>query len=126
MRTPDFEDIRRERAAGRGGCDSYATNVHPNPRLYKYHWWIFWSESPVDGLEFLDDKYRLNTAAAMALSAELKATGEPSWLYNRHLPRRDPANPFDFNHPRWRDSEWAPAYDDDPDPVAPGPLAGHK
>src|SRR5262245_44490089 len=97
VRTPDFEEIRRERSAGRSGCSSFAAGVHPNPRFYKYYWWVFWSESPVDGLEFLSDKYRLSTAAALALSAELKARGEPSWLYNCRLPRRDPANPFDPN-----------------------------
>ena len=126
MQIPEFERMQRERATGRSGCSSYATGVHPNPRFYKYHWWVFWRESPVDGSEFLSDKYRLSTAAAMALSADLKARGEPSWLYNRRLPRRDPANPFDTNHPRWRDAEWAVAYDDDPDPVAPEPLSGHK
>ena len=113
MRAPEFEGIRRERAEGRTACRSYAERVHPNPRFYKYYWWVCWSESPVDGNEFLSDKYRLSTAAALALSAELKARGEPSWLYNRQLPRRDPTNPFDMNHPKWRDAEWAPAYDDD-------------
>ena len=126
MQTPDFERIRRQRTAGRSGCSSYATGVHPNPRFYKYYWWVFWSGSPVDGLEFRSNKYRLSTAAAMALLADLKASGEPCLLYNRRLPRRDPANPFDTNHPRWRDAEWAPAYGDDPDPVTPEPLAGHK
>ncbi|MBL8792588.1 MAG: hypothetical protein JNM56_01655 [Planctomycetia bacterium] len=48
------------------------------------------------------------------------------WLYNRQLPRRDSANPFDPDHPRWAGVEWALAYDDDLDPVAAEPLAGHK
>lgn len=123
MRIPNFEIIRRQREAR---CSSFATGVHPNPRFYKYYWWVFWSESPIDGMEFLSDKYRLSTAAAIALLAELKAMGKPLWLYNRRLPRRDPANPFDANHSQWRDVEWAPPYDDDMDPVAPEPLVGHK
>jgi len=124
VQTPDFQKIRRERASGRCDCSSYARRVHPDKRAYKYYWWVFWSESQVDGDEFLTDKYRLSTAAAKALLAELKARGEPTWLYNCRLPRRDPANPFDTNHPRWRDAEWAPGYDDDSDPVA--PESGHK
>lgn len=126
MRTPDLDAIRRERASGRRGGSSYAQGVHPNPRFYKYVWWVFWGESAADGWEFLGDQHRLSTAAALTLLADLKARGEPYWLYNRRLPRRDPANPFDTNHPRWRDVEWAAAYDDDPDPIAPEPLAGHK
>ena len=126
MRTPNFEAIRRERAEGRSGFMFYTARVHPNPRFYKYYWWVFWSGSPVDGEEFLEDEYRLSTAAAIALSAELRALGEPSWWYNHRLPRRDPANPFDADKTRWADAEWAPAYDDDPDPTAPKPLAGHK
>jgi hypothetical protein len=126
MRTPDFGAIRQERTAGRGGCSSYAQGVHPNPRFYKYYWWVFWSESRTDGQEFLRDGHRLSTAAALELMADLKSRGEPHWVYNRRLPRRDPANPFDPNHPRWQDAEWALAYDDDPDPVAAEPLADHK
>lgn len=126
MREPNFDAIRRERATGRRNGSSYAQGVHPNPRFYKYVWWVFWSESPAEGWGFLSNRYRLSTAAAVELLAELKARGEPYWLYNQRLPRRDPANPFDVNHPRWQDVEWAPAYDDDSDPVAPEPLAGHK
>jgi len=100
--------------------------VHPNQRFYKYVWWVFWNGSRADGSEFLGDEYRLSTAAALSLVADLKAKGEPYWLYNSRLPRRDPANPFDVNHPHWQGAEWAPAYDEDSDPVAPEPLAGHK
>lgn len=126
MREPGFDAIRRERATGRGCGSSYAQGVHPNPRFYKYVWWVFWSGSRADGWAFLGDEHRLGTAAALALLADLKERGEPYWLYNRRLPRSDPANPFDVNHPRWRDAEWAPAIDDDLDPAAPEPLAGHK
>jgi hypothetical protein len=126
VREPDLDAIRRERAAGEAGGTSYARGVHANPRFYKYVWWVFWSESPADGWVFLGDGYRLSTAAAVELLAVLTARCEPYWLYNCRLPRRDPANPFDVNHPRWRHVEWAPGYDDDPDPVAPEPFAGHK
>lgn len=126
MRIPNFDDLRSERAAGRATGSSFAEGVHPNPRFYKYYWWVFWNESPIDGQEFLTDKYRLNTATALALTADLKARGEPYWLYNRKLPRRDATNPFDPQSSKWRSAEWAVPYDNDPDPVATEPLNGHK
>lgn len=126
MRKPCLQRIRQERAEGRSVGSSCAQGVHPNPRFYKYVWWVFWSESPIDGWDFCCDEHRLSTAAALSLLADLEERGEPYWLYNRQIPRRDPANPFDVEHPRWRDVEWAPAFDDDPDPVAPEPLLGHK
>ena len=36
------------------------------------------------------------------------------------LPRRGPDTPFDPEHPRWADAEWAPPLDEDPDPEVPG------
>jgi hypothetical protein len=126
MRKPDFTAIRKARAAGASRGSSYAQGVHPNPRFYKYVWWVFWSGSEVDGWEYLSDKYRLSTAASIILLADLRERGEPYWLYNSKLPRRDSANPFDVNHPKWQDVEWALPYDEDPDPAAPEPLAGHK
>ena len=125
MREPDFIAIRAERESGRS-CSSYAQGVHPNPRFYKYFWWVFWAQSPVDGWKFLGEEYRLSTASALTLLADLKRRGEPHWVYNCRVPRRDQANPFDVNHPRWQGVEWALAYDDDPDPAATESLTGHK
>jgi hypothetical protein len=129
MRAPNFNELRREREHSLqlgNQCDrhSYAQGVHPNPRFFKYYWWVFWTGSPVDGNEFLRETYRMSTAAAMALIAELQSKNEPYWLYNKKLPRRDPANPFDLQSPYWR--EWALPYDKDCDPIAVGDLAGHK
>ena len=125
MRIPNFNDLR-ELNAGKSVCLSYASGVHPNPRFYKYCWWIFWAHSPIDGAEFLGDRYRINTATALNLMAELEAKGEGYWLYNRRFPRRDPANPFNFQSPRWHGVEWALSYDEDPDSIAPEPLAAHR
>jgi hypothetical protein len=129
MRTPNFNELRqeRERCLQLGSqCDrhSYAQGVHPNPKFFKYYWWVFWAGSPVDGDEFLRNTYRMNTAAAVALIAKLQSKNEPYWLYNVKLPRRDPANPFDLQSPCW--SEWALPYDKDSDPIAVEDLAGHK
>jgi hypothetical protein len=97
--------------------------MHPNPKFYKYYWWVFWKGSPVDGDEFLSSRYRMPTAAAAQLLEELREKGEPFWLYNRQLPRKDADNtPFDPDAPRWKNAEWAPPYDQDPDAV----WNGHK
>lgn len=44
------------------------------------------------------------------------------FIYNRQLPRRGLGKPFDLTHPRWANREWAPAWEDDPDPE----WNGHK
>ena len=92
--------------------------MHPNPRFFKYYWWVFWNESPIEGSEFLSRPYRLTTAAAFALMDQLKKKNEPHWLYNMKVPRLDASNPFDPESPYWAGIEWAPSYDEDPDPEA--------
>ena len=77
----------------------------------------------MDGEEFLSDSHRLNTAAAMDLIDRLTKEGEPYWLYNERIPRRDAVNtPFDFDSPHWDGCEWALPYDDDHDET----WRGHK
>jgi hypothetical protein len=92
MREPNFDELRKDRARCRASgrrcrCTSFACGIHPNPRFYKYHWWVFWNESPVDGYKFLTKEYCLSTAAAIRLVDRLKKENEPCWLYNARLPR---------------------------------------
>ena len=123
MQIPSFRDLEEMRLSGEIGGRSYAKNIHPNPYLYKYYWWVFCRNSPIDGEQFLSSTHRLNTEAAMELVDLLLRKGEPYWLYNDNFPRRDLVNtPFDFDSPRWNGCEWALPYDDDPDPA----WRGHK
>ena len=43
--TPDFRELERIRATSEtaGNLQWYAgaTFMHPNPRFYKYYWWVF-------------------------------------------------------------------------------------
>ncbi len=131
MRIPDFAKLREERAhcrkvGGRCCCTHYSSGIHPNPRFYKYYWWVFWNESPVDGDAFLGDQYRLSTAAAMQLLKSLEERNEPCWLYNTSSPRLGSTIPFDPQSKHWQGVKWAPAYDDDPDPVVEIQGSGHK
>lgn len=96
-------------------CHNYASGIHPNPYFYKYYWWIFWSQSPVDGRAFLDKAYRINTAGAARLCERLAELGEPFWRYNVRLPRDDPRSPFDRSHALWQSREWTVSYEDDKD-----------
>lgn len=131
MLTPNFDRLRSERARSlkrgqRCRCSSNASDVHPNPRFYKYYWWVFWNESPVDGFEFLTDQYRLSMAAAIELMNSLKERNEPYWLYNKKVPRLGSNIPFNLQSPRWQGVDWAPAYDEDPDPISDWEGLGHK
>lgn len=131
MFLPDFERLRRfpflSGTENRGGVWFHGLHPHPNPRFYKYQWWVFWSESPVDGRGFLVRDYALCTGAAGDLLDDLKKRNERCFLYNRQFPRRDPvATCFDFSAPRWKDSEWALPFDDDPDPVSAAFWQGHR
>ncbi len=132
MQEPDFEELRTDRtlcqeSGQRCRYKGFASGVHPNPRFYKYYWWVFWNESPIDGWQFLNKQYCLSTAAAIQLMDSLKERNEPYWIYNDKSPRRDSAMRIDPNLKRWQGVELAPAYDEDPDPpVAQGVLLGHK
>jgi len=120
---PDFHKINLERKSSGtdGGVSFYTAGLHPNPRFYKYYWWVFWRGSPVDGKEFLTKPYRVCSSTAFQLIEDFKARSEPCWVYNEKIPRKDPLNtPFDLQSLRW--TEWASAYDNDPDPAVTLPL----
>jgi len=95
--------------------------MHPNPYYYKYYWWVFWEGSPCEGYKFFSDDLRLCLAKAEELMTNLRKIQKSFWVYNHRCPRLDPINtPFNENHNRWKDVEWAPAFDDDKDPICDG------
>jgi hypothetical protein len=111
MRPPYKRDLIRA-----GYSYSYASFMHPNPRFYKYYWWVFTLESEREGRDFLDKTPPLSTAAYIKVLEEVNRKGGICIIYNRHKPRRFDGMPFDPESDRWRDAEWAPAFEDDPDP----------
>ncbi len=116
MRTPNFKTLIAETdQKGFYSLICEASFMHPNPRYYKYYWWIFWQGSTCDGLKFLSKKNRLSTKTAFDLIEKLKRDRQSYWVYNRKLPRLDPNNPFDPNAKVWRKTEWAKSFDEDPD-----------
>lgn len=72
MKLPCFTALKSNEC-GEGVARSYAARMYPNPKFYKYRWWIFWENSPVDGDSFLLDEYSLNTFTAMTLASQLAA-----------------------------------------------------
>jgi hypothetical protein len=114
MRIPSFDRLKH---CPSGEIQSYARRMHPNPRYYKYLWWVFWQSSPCEGEAFLAEANSLCTGLALALRERLDLAGESYWLYNKSLPRDEPGvTPFDRNAPRWKDVTFATALDQDPDP----------
>ena len=91
--------------------------MHPEPRFYKYLWQIYTADSHWENCAFFDNAQKLCTHDAMRTIKALVEAGKAHIVYNHHLPRRGPGVPFDFESPRWRDQDYACAYDDDPDPV---------
>lgn len=94
-----------------------------NPRHYKYFWQVFTAESPYEGGEFWEHAPRLCNAAFEQEAERLREQGLTCLVYGFRLPRRDPANPWKLDHPRWQDTNFAPCWDDDTDPMIAG---GHK
>ncbi|MFA6107409.1 MAG: hypothetical protein WDA75_01440 [Candidatus Latescibacterota bacterium] len=100
----------------------FCQRMHPNPRLWKYRWWVFHRESTAEGRVFLEPEHSLCTARAMEVLEDLQQREMFYLVYNRGYPRRDPSNPFNPGHPRWAGVKWAPAWEEDPDSV----WRGHK
>lgn len=100
----------------RGHSLSYASALHPIPAFYKHHWQIFTLDSPWEGQEFFDKAPRLSTAICMQCLEELNDRQLLYILYGSKRPRRFEAMPFDPASARWRHVEWAPPFENDPDP----------
>jgi hypothetical protein len=106
---------------GNGGWLISGCHMHPNPRLYKYKWQIYWRDSPREGSSFLEME-PMATEKALVLMDWLKSKNEPYLISNTRLRRRGVAI-WDLNSPALNNEAWAPAYDDDPDPIH---STGHR
>jgi hypothetical protein len=117
MESPNFKNLAENTEVMGVHGMFFATRMHPNPRLYKYYYWVFWRCSPCEGSKFLRKKYRLSTKQAFELIEQLKQQKESYWVYNSRHPRRDPNNPFNPKSPKWKYETWAPSFDDDKDEI---------
>lgn len=124
MLRPTYEKLADMTAArGPGIFNAGCSAVHPNPRLYKYYWWIFTQDSPVEGFEFLTDEYRLSTANFQSQVAYCKQHNISAYIFNQKQYRYDTALPWDYDKLQQREGIiFAPGFDDDPDPLTPEGL----
>lgn len=94
----------------------HSSLIHPNPLFYKYYWQIFTLKSEFEGNDFFNKTASMSTAACMKAMHDLDEAGELYMVYNHHKPRRFEGMPFNPNSEKWRNQEWAPAFEDDQDP----------
>jgi hypothetical protein len=101
------------------------SNFVPNPRLYKYHWWIYSLESPYENAEevFYKDEHRLSTKQAIDLIDRLHAE-KISYAYVNVKYHRLGNKIWDYGRlkEKFPNMEFAPSYDEDTDE----PWDGHK
>lgn len=115
MKIPNFDRLRSNQDFH---SKSYAQSIHPDPRFYKYQWWVFWKNSACDGRQFLTSEYSLGTCAAMALIDDLFFKRESHWIYNKQIPRNEPGiTPFNVNSVKWKNIVFTPSFDQDCDPL---------
>lgn len=118
MVPPLHRNLSMQGPLGRTGW-SCATNMHPNPELYKYYWWVFTLESEEEG--FLSNpENRLCTYDAMRTLQTLNRQKKPYLLYNKRYPRRNSL--FNPESEKWKHAQWFPCLADDTDPD----WKGHK
>ncbi|WP_341314540.1 hypothetical protein WN982_04275 [Paraburkholderia sp. IMGN_8] len=99
------------------GLTYFSTGLHPNPRLFKYLWQIWTPDSPLEGEEFLRSGPLLSTGKFVEIEQQMLQARKSGFVYNRCRVRMGLGSPFNLDHPRWKVTEWAPSWDDDPDPV---------
>lgn len=116
MSAPRYDKIRRDKERGGTGVRFFGRFLHPNPQFYKYYFYLFTVDSPQEGKAFFNRANRLSIAEYEQRCREIEDTGDLAYAYNRRLPRRGDATPFDEDHPKWEDAEWAPPLKEDPDP----------
>jgi hypothetical protein len=94
------------------------TTVHPNPKFYKYYWWVYPANSPYECAKdvFYKPEYRLTTKEMMDLCAELDAKGI-SYAYVNSQRYRLGNQHWDYEAIKKRqpEIEFALSYDEDTD-----------
>lgn len=104
-----------------GWSRSYATGLHPNPRLWKYQWFVFVSPPNYDG-----QAKRWTYAMPALTHAEFERRW--AWLKENDIQVFFGNTRRRREHPIWREDivaagGLAPAFDDDPDAIA---SDGHR
>ena len=101
------------------------SNLHPNPRMYKYYWWIYSMESQeISAAEvFYSKAYRLTTKEFEEESIRLQDNKISFAYVNTKLHRLGTTFNYEKLKEKYPDIEFAPAYEDDNDEMIEN---GHK
>lgn len=125
MMPPTYRNLQRstDRATPWVSYCSGSPAPQGNPRFYKYHWQVFSLECPWEEADFFRHAPILCNADCEKEVQRLIARKLSCMIYGFRRPRRDPANPWDLNSPRWEGVRFALSWDEDTDPAIDG---GHK
>jgi hypothetical protein len=101
------------------------SNLHPNPILYKYYWWIYSLESEQKSANdvFYKKAYRINTKEFEEESKRLQDNKISFAYINIKLHRLNTIFDYRKLKEKYPDMEFAPAYEDDNDEIIEN---GHK
>ena len=101
------------------------SNINPNPKLYKYYWWIYSMESDENSAAevFYTKAYRLSTKKFEEESIRLQDNKISFAYVNTKLHRLGTIFDYEKLKEKYPDIEFAPAYEDDNDEMIEN---GHK
>ena len=93
------------------------SNINPNPKLYKYYWWIYSMESDENSAAevFYTKAHRLSTKKFEEESIRLQDNKISFAYVNRKLHRLGTIFDYEKLLKEFSDIEFAPAYEDDSD-----------
>lgn len=117
-KSPSFEYLRREKAKGRTGLDYIGPFLHPRPEFYKHEFCFFILEAEVDAPDFfLKQENWLCLYEYRRRRKSSDSENDVAVVHARKRPRRGKETPFDENHPKWCNVDWAPPLSEDSDPM---------
>ncbi len=101
------------------------SNINPNPKLYKYYWWIYSMESYENSAAevFYTKAHRLSTKKFEEEAIRLQDNKISFAYVNRKLHRLGTIFDYEKLKEKYPDIEFAPAYEDDSDEMN---EEGHK
>lgn len=95
------------------------SNINPNPKLYKYYWWIYSMESKEKSAAevFYSKAHRLTTKKFEEEAIRLQDNKISFAYVNRKLHRLGTIFDYEKLLKEFSDIEFAPAYEDDSDEI---------
>lgn len=112
----------REWLAQNPGHWSFGSPLHPNPKLYKSYWQVFTGDSMWEWHDFLKNCPYRSTSDCIHYLELLQQKTVSYIVYGRKRPRKHQGMPYDLRAEKWKNTQWAPALEDDVDPE----WNGHK